>query len=77
MFGPALTAAHLKMSEAPADVTQLIDYPLENGQMSRFPLLKCGENVFVLPGACLGRIEKEGQSRCEGHPVRIWCAWKV
>jgi hypothetical protein len=51
MFGPSLTAAHLKMSEVPAGMGQLIEYKLDSGEASKFPLLKCGANIFVLPGA--------------------------
>lgn len=50
MFGPSLTAAHLKMAETPAGRATLIDYTMENGQVSKFPLLKCGDNIFVMPG---------------------------
>jgi molybdopterin-biosynthesis enzyme MoeA-like protein len=54
LFGPSLTAAHLKMAEVPAGAGQLIEYTLDSGEASKFPILKCGANIFVLPGALAG-----------------------
>ncbi len=51
-FGDGTTDAHLKMADTPEDETQLIDYTMDNGQASPFPLVQC-RNVFVLPGGWL------------------------
>ncbi|PSC67404.1 FAD synthase [Micractinium conductrix] len=49
-FGANTTRAHLKMAEAPTgSEVQLIEYRLEGGALSPFPLLRC-RNIFVLPG---------------------------
>ena len=49
-FGTALTAAHLKMSETPEGDTELLDYLLDSGEESRFPVIRCHGNIYVLPG---------------------------
>ncbi|PRW59554.1 FAD synthase [Chlorella sorokiniana] len=49
-FGANTTKAHLKMAEAPTgSEVHLIEYRLEGGALSPFPLLRC-RNVYVLPG---------------------------
>ncbi|KAL4424331.1 hypothetical protein ABPG75_001632 [Micractinium tetrahymenae] len=49
-FGANTTGAHLKMAEAPTgSEVHLIEYHLEGGAVSPFPLLRC-RNVYVLPG---------------------------
>lgn len=48
-FGDNITAAHLKMAEAPQGACTIIDYLRDDGSKSPFPLIRC-ENIFVLPG---------------------------
>lgn len=48
-FGSNITAAHLKMAETPDDEATLIDYMLDNGEQSKFPIVRC-RNIYVLPG---------------------------
>ncbi|KAL3157694.1 hypothetical protein ABBQ32_012130 [Trebouxia sp. C0010 RCD-2024] len=48
-FGSDITAAHLKMAEAPQGACTVIDYMRDDGSASPFPLIKCN-NVYVLPG---------------------------
>lgn len=49
-FGANTTRAHLKMAEAPTgSEVHLIEYHLEGGAVSPFPLLRC-RNIYVLPG---------------------------
>ncbi|DBA82678.1 hypothetical protein WJX77_002340 [Trebouxia sp. C0004] len=48
-FGDNITAAHLKMAEAPQGACSIIDYLRDDGTQSPFPLIRCG-NIFVLPG---------------------------
>ena len=37
------------MAELPADDVELLDYKLDNGEWSHFPLLRC-RNIYILPG---------------------------
>lgn len=48
-FGDDITPAHLKMSQAPINETELLDLLDDQGKPTPFPVLKC-RNVFVLPG---------------------------
>jgi hypothetical protein len=50
-FGTALTVAHLKMAETPEGDTELLDYLLDSGEESKFPVIRCHGNIYVLPGA--------------------------
>uniref|UniRef100_A0A7S3QYH2 FAD synthase n=1 Tax=Dunaliella tertiolecta TaxID=3047 RepID=A0A7S3QYH2_DUNTE len=45
VFGPDITPNHLKMAVAPSGCTTVIDVP-----GNKFPLVKAGENIYVLPG---------------------------
>eukprot|EP00798_Chlamydomonas_sp_ICE-L_P018516 gene18516-25018_t len=49
-FGEGMTAAHLKMTETPEGDTELIQYDLDCGAVSPFPLVRCHGNIYVLPG---------------------------
>lgn len=48
-FGDNVTEAHLKMADAPEGACELIDYTLDTGRQSPFPLVLCS-NIYVLPG---------------------------
>mmetsp|Transcript_21225 Transcript_21225/g.53960 ORF Transcript_21225/g.53960 Transcript_21225/m.53960 type:complete len:533 (-) Transcript_21225:676-2274(-) len=52
LFGAGITPSHLKMAETPTGpgAVSLIDYALDTGEQSRFPLVKCAPNIYVLPG---------------------------
>ncbi|KAL6762532.1 MoaB/Mog domain-containing protein [Haematococcus lacustris] len=50
VFGSEITESHLKMAEGPEGRLSLVDYRLEGGEPSRFPLLRCDPNIYVLPG---------------------------
>lgn len=57
--GREVGPAHLKMADLPEGESELLDYRLPSGQLSKWPVVRC-RNIYVLPGNCGG-----GRGRAE------------
>ena len=55
--GREVGPAHLKMADLPEGESELLDYRLPSGQLSKWPVVRC-RNIYVLPGGC-----SEGRGR--------------
>ena len=48
-FGDGIGPAHLKMADLPEGEAELLEYRLDGGEFSKFPVIRC-RNAYILPG---------------------------